>query len=177
MGKLKRYMENEIIIDELKTEEIEIYSNEIYANMINNVFDEFVGKDYSEEGKKSFKNFVEENSVFERLKNSCNKAYVAKYNDEIIGILEIKNNNHISLFFVKKEYHKKGVGKKLFEYFINKIKQENIGINKITVNSSICAENIYSRFGFVKINDIQEKNGIIFIPMECNLCIYSSVAD
>ena len=83
--------------------------------------------------------------------------------------MEIKNNNHISLFFVKKEYHKKGVGKKLFEYFKNKIKQENIGINKITVNSSIYAEKIYSRFGFVKINDIQEKNGIIFIPMECNL--------
>ena len=159
-------MVNEVIICELKIAETEICSSEIYSNMINIVFDEFVGKDYSEEGKKSFKDYLEKNSVFERLKNNYYKAYLARFNNEIIGILEIKNNNHISLFFVKKEHHKKGIGKKLFEYFINKIKQENIGINKITVNSSIYAEKIYSRLGFVRINDIQEKNGIIFIPME-----------
>ena len=154
-------MEYEIIFDKLDIKEINIYSN-----MINNVFDEFVGKDYSEKGNKTFKDFIDPKNILERLNNDYNICFVAKYNNEIIGILEIKNYDHISLFFVKKDFHNKGIGKKLFEYFINTINKENIVINNITVNSSIYAEKIYSKLGFIKINEIQEKDGIKFIPME-----------
>ena len=45
--------------------------------------------------------------------------------NEIIGILEIKNYDHISLFFVKKDFHNKGIGQKLFEYYINTITKGN----------------------------------------------------
>src|SRR5215510_2525003 len=78
--------------------------------------------------------------------------------DSIIEIFEIRNKNHISLFFVKKEYHKQGIGKKLFEHYKESIK-ENDNIKIISVNSSIFAENIYSKLGFLKMNEIQEKNG------------------
>jgi GNAT superfamily N-acetyltransferase len=126
-------MNNDFLnISELDRNEVNILSN-----MVNNVFEEFVGKDYSDIGNNTFKDFIEPKNISERLGNNNNKCFVAKYNNEIIGILEIRNKDHISLFFVKKEFHKKGIGKKLFEYYINTLKQENTEINIITVNSSI----------------------------------------
>jgi GNAT superfamily N-acetyltransferase len=150
-------MENCIVYENLKKEDIQQY-----CNLINNVFDEFVGNDYSIEGNNTFKEFIEPNNVLERFND--NIYYVAKYNNEIIGVLEIKNMNHISLFFVKKDYHKQGIGKRLFKNYIKTINYNNIKI--ITVNSSIYAEEIYSKLGFIKTNEIQEKNGIRYIPME-----------
>ena len=150
----------------IKINELELCEIEMYSNMINSVFDEFVGKDYSDEGKNTFKDFMNIKNVLERLKNNSNKAFVAKYENEFIGILEIKNNEHISLFFVKKEFHKSGVGRKLFEYFLRALKQNNNDIKTISVNSSIYAEQIYTKLGFMKIGNIQEKNGIKYIPME-----------
>jgi hypothetical protein len=43
-------MENDIVFDEMKISEINSVSN-----MVNDVFDEFVGIDYSEYGKETFK--------------------------------------------------------------------------------------------------------------------------
>jgi len=155
---------NSTIVEKLDEKEINLFSN-----IVNNVFNEFVGKDYSEEGNKTFKEYMEPQNIMERLKNKNNYFFVAKYNNEIIGMLEMRNKDHIALFFVRKEFHNKGVGKILFDKYITIIKQENIGINTITVNSSIYAEKIYSKFGFIKTNEIQEKNGIKYIPMECKI--------
>jgi predicted GNAT family N-acyltransferase len=137
--------------------------------MINNVFDEFVGKDYSEEGNREFKKYIESQNILARLNDKSSIFYVAKYNNEIIGTLEIKNKDHISLFFVKKEFHGKRIGKKLFDNFLEKLKQDNSEVKIITVNSSFYAEKIYTKFGFIKTDEIQEKNGIRYIPMEYKL--------
>jgi GNAT superfamily N-acetyltransferase len=153
-------MESNIIFDEMNINEINNLSN-----MVNNVFDEFVGIDYSEDGKETFKNYICPKNILERLNNKTSNFYVAKYIDEIIGILEMKNKNHVSLFFVKKEFHGKGIGKKLFDNYIKKLKQENNGIKTITVNSSFFAEKIYSKMGFMKTDEMQEKDGIKYIPM------------
>jgi len=152
---------NNILIDELVIDEI----NHI-SNMINNVFDEFVGKDYSEEGNKAFKDYVKPQNILNRLNGKNSRFLTARHGDEIIGILEIKNKDHISLFFVKKEFLGKGIGKKLFRYYLRIIKNEHFGIKTITVNSSIYAEKVYSKLGFKRVNEIQEKDGIKYIPME-----------
>jgi predicted GNAT family N-acyltransferase len=152
---------NNVLIDEMKTEEINYVSN-----MINNVFVEFVGKDYSEEGKNSFKDYINPQNILTRFNEKTSKFLTAQYGNEIIGILEIKNKDHISLFFIKKEFLGKGIGKKLFKYYLRIVENENLGIKTITVNSSIYAEKIYSKLGFVKTSEIQEKDGIKFIPME-----------
>jgi len=157
-------MENNIVFDEMKINDINNVSN-----MLNNIFDEFVGKDYSENGIKTFKDYITPKNILERFNNKTSKFYIAKNNNEIIGILEVRNIEHISLFFVKKEYHGKGIGKKLLDNYIKTLKQDNIGIKIISVNSSFFAENIYSKMGFIKTNEIQERDGIKYIPMEYEL--------
>ena len=157
-------MENGIIIGKLKKEEVDFYSD-----MISAVFDEFVGIRYSEQGKTTFKDFITSRNISKRLTDKNNQFITAKCNDEIIGILETKNNSHISLFFVRKEYHGKGIGKLLFGVFLESIRDNYNVIKKITVNSSIFAEKFYAKLGFEKINGMREKDGIIFIPMEYSL--------
>jgi GNAT superfamily N-acetyltransferase len=154
-------MENGISFEKLKIEEINLFSI-----MVNNVFQEFVGKDYSEEGNNTFMDYIEPKNILERLKNENNNFYVAKHNDEIIGAMEIKNKDHISLFFLMKKYHGKGIGKKLFGNYIKTLKQNNSEIKTITVNSSFYGEKIYEKLGFIKTEEAQEKNGIKYIPME-----------
>jgi len=150
-------MNSDITYEMLKREEIEEYSM-----LVNEVFDEFVGIDYSEEGNNTFKEFIETSKILERFNNEY-MFFVAKYMKKIVGILEVKNKNHISLFFVKEEFQKKGIGKKLFHKYIVTLGQD---INIITVNSSFYAVKIYSKLGFVKTGEAGEKNGIKYVPME-----------
>jgi predicted GNAT family N-acyltransferase len=152
---------NDIIIDELTIDEINYVSN-----MIDKIFVEFVGKDYSVEGNNTFKDNIRPRKIFNRLTEEKRKIFTAKLKNEIVGIMEIKNENHISLFFVKKEFHGQGIGKHLFWHYLKMIMNGNTGIKRITVNSSFYAEKIYSKLGFIKTNEMQEKDGIKYIPME-----------
>ena len=152
----KDFTVNELTIDEI----------DFISNMVDNIFNEFVGKDYSVEGNNTFKDYIKPKNILNRITDKSSQFYTAKMKNEIVGIMEIKNKDHISLLFVKKEFHCKGIGKYLFEHYLNKSKRENTEIKIITVNSSIYAEKIYSKLGFIKTNEIQEKDGIKYIPME-----------
>ncbi len=142
--------------------------NEIgeFSRLVDSVFDEYVGKDYSEAGNKTFKDYTNPKAVLERMKDK-NIFYAAKDKDRIIGVLEIRDKDHISLFFIDKEYQGKGIGRKLFDRYISDIKPD--GVAAVTVNSSIYGEKIYASLGFKRTDILQEKDGILFIPMICTL--------
>ena len=79
----------------------------------------------------------------------------------IIGFIEIRNYNHISLLFVDDEYFRLGLGKKLFEEVKDITKSD-----KYSVNSSDYAIEFYKKLGFVAIYDnIKVENGVHFHPM------------
>jgi predicted GNAT family N-acyltransferase len=66
---------------------------------------------------------------------------------------------------VDEQYQNRGIGKKLFDYALNEINNMYPGNKEITVNSSIFAEKIYTKLGFEKTAELQEQDGIQFIPM------------
>lgn len=82
-------------------------------------------------------------------------------NNELIGIIGTKlNGTHISLFFINPDYHRKGIGRELFNCaYINQIAE------KITVNSSSYAIRFYESLGFSKIAEEQETDGLRYTPM------------
>lgn len=84
----------------------------------------------------------------------------------IIGMIEVRDNNHICLFFVDKKYHNKGIGRELFNEMLLKIKGKT---EYLEVNASPFSEEIYSKLGFKSIGNITEINGILFIPMKMEL--------
>ncbi len=87
--------------------------------------------------------------------------------DKIIGILAISVRNHISLVFVDKNYHRKGIATALFNEIYNRVKLNNG--EKIKLNSSPYALPFYERVGFVATDIEQIRNGIRYTPMELSL--------
>ncbi len=121
------------------------------------VFQEFEAPDYSSEGINTFKEFLDD-----QLVNLTIEMYGAFENDFLLGVIATrKTDSHIALFFVKKENHRQGIGRKLFHYIIP-ICNDNI----ITVNSSPYAVEIYRKLGFSDLNTEQLTNGLRYIPMK-----------
>lgn len=130
--------------------------------MIREVYDEFVAEDYTDQGNQVFYDFIQPEKILDRFKNS-NLILLAFNNQEIAACLEVRDKNHICLFFVRKKYQGQGIGRRLFNTMLSKIKAET---RFLEVNSSLYAVKIYEALGFIKIGEIQQKNGIRFLPMQ-----------
>lgn len=135
--------------------------------LVNQVFSEFVAVDYSDQGKTTFSNYLKSkyDEVSSDIASGHKKIWGYYINDEIAGVIAKKGISHIALFFVNKKKQNQGIGKKLFNFFVDYIKQ-NTNAEIITVNSSPFAVRIYEKLGFNKTSEKQEKDGIIFIPMK-----------
>ena len=121
------------------------------------VFLEFEAPDYTDEGINEFKKSLDDNNWVNA------RVFYGAFNEEnkLIGVIATKDITHIALFFVKGEYHKQGIGRKLYE----KVKSIN-DKDVFTVNSSPYAHEIYKHIGFVDTDTEQCINGLKFYPMK-----------
>ena len=125
--------------------------------LVLNVFMIFEASDYIDEGIITFQNCINNHEFIDTL-----DIYGAFENNLLVGVIATRNEgNHIALFFVDGKYHKRGIGRQLFEHVV-----KNSSSNKITVNSSPYAVEVYHRLGFVDTNTEQLANGMRFTPME-----------
>jgi ribosomal protein S18 acetylase RimI-like enzyme len=131
-------------------------------------FNEFVAPGYSQEGVAEFTKYVNPASMRERLSDN-HFAILALEGDTLAGVIEVRNYNHISLFFVSREYQNRRIGKKLQELAIHKCRESKPEVTLIEVNSSPYAVPIYQKFGFVKVNEEQISNGIRYTPLVLKL--------
>ena len=134
--------------------------------LVNDVFSEFVASGYSEQGRNTFESYLKDKlqEVSADLKSGQKKMWAYYQGDEILGVIATRNTSHISLMFVDKQHHKKGIARQMFCTVLEEIKQ-NKNATQVTVNSSPYAVQAYEHLGFLKTDDEQEKDGIIFIPM------------
>ena len=124
------------------------------------VFVEYEAPDYTREGVDEFYKSIHDESFVSKL-----DFYGAFHISCMIGVIAARNEgSHIALFFVDGKYHRQGIGKSLFEYL-----RANCNCNKMTVNSSPYAIEIYRRLGFKETDTEQVVNGLRFTPMELNL--------
>lgn len=113
--------------------------------------------DFDDEGLETFKSFIYCDGLMDEL-----VVYGAFEENVLTGILATKRSGtHISLFFIHDGYRKKGIGRKLFDYAI-----QNNPVSEMTVNSSTYAVGIYRSFGFEQTSELQETNGLKYIPMK-----------
>lgn len=132
------------------------------------VFLEFESPDYSEEGVRTFREFIQYDPIIEKIEKGELAFWGCFMDCELTGVIAIKGTGHISLLFVKKEYQRRGIARKLFKT-TSDILKENYGTNRITVNSSPYAVGVYHRLGFRDTNHELTINGIRFTPMECSI--------
>ena len=80
-----------------------------------------------------------------------------------LSLAVFTEGKHISLFFIKPIYHRRGIGRKLFDYAYT---LNGLSTTEITVNASTYAVPFYESLGFQPIGDAQCYHGLTSIPMK-----------
>jgi GNAT superfamily N-acetyltransferase len=138
------------------------------AHLVLRVFSEFIAPLYSQEGIEEFRKFACTNALADRFR-AGNLILLAESGQGIIGVIEIRGNDHIAKLFVEESCQRKGIAKELLLRSIEICRKRKPDINRITVNSSPNAFGAYKKMGFKAIGNEKVVNGIRFIPMELSL--------
>lgn len=124
--------------------------------MVWRVFNEYEAVNYPPSGEQAFFDAIHNEGFLSQL-----SAYGAFDGDKLIGLIASRSEgSHIALFFVGGAYHRKGIGRMLWNTFLADSDKQNI-----TVNSSLYAVGIYEKLGFIKTAEAQTDSGIQFVPM------------
>ncbi|MDO4542309.1 MAG: GNAT family N-acetyltransferase [Bacillota bacterium] len=134
--------------------------------LVNRVFYRFVAADYGPGGRKTFEDYLkhkaEDNAA--RIGAGEKRIWGAYENDAIVGVISLAGQDHISLLFVEPKLHRRGIATRLFRFLQGFLDgQEYSG--EITVNSSPYAVPVYQRLGFEATGELQENDGIKYVPM------------
>ena len=138
------------------------------SSFVLEVFNEFVAPLFAEEGVEEFNRYTSADAITGRIENG-NMLLVAEAEDEIVGIIEVRENNHVGWLFVDKRFQRTGVGRHLLKNAVELCKERDNTVNRITVNSSPNAVAAYRRFGFRAVEDEKTVNGIRHTPMELTI--------
>ena len=137
--------------------------------LVRSVFDEVVAVGYTREGIESFYGFADAKQLSRR--NRENHFTLLAWNGEkLMGIIEIRDLSHVSMFFVHTRCQGRGIGRYLFDQAVGEIRRRSPQPRlELTVNSSPNAVPMYTSLGFAAQGDIQCLGGISFVPMTCSL--------
>ena len=119
------------------------------------VFLQFEAPEYSAEGIASFRASLEDE---ERIRSMT--FYGAFDGKKLVGVLCMRAPQHIAGFFVDAAYHRRGIGRTLFETM-----RQDYDRQVFTVHSSPYAVGFYRRLCFVPTQGEQITNGLRYTPM------------
>jgi ribosomal protein S18 acetylase RimI-like enzyme len=120
------------------------------------VFTEYEMQDYEPEALDNFKSVLE-----------INNAFVATKNGNVIGMINERGGGHVSMLFVDGECHRNGIATALMNHMADDLKSQ--GVTQITVNSSPFGVPFYERYGFTATDEMQRKDGFIYLPMSYDI--------
>lgn len=120
------------------------------------VFLEFEAPEYSQEGIAAFRASLDDPERTRGL-----RLYGAFHEDALVGVLSMREPQHIGGFFVDAAYHRRGIGKKLFAAM-----RQDYEKQEFTVNSSPYAVEVYRHLGFTPTGWEQNIDGLRFTPMK-----------
>lgn len=134
------------------------------CELIQRVFDEFVAPDFSPEGVEEFLKYADPGWLSKRSQ-AGHFVLVALAQDQIVGMIEMRNHEHVSLFFVDGRHLGQGIGKELWRRALAICRRHKPHLGQVTVNSSPYAVPIYEKLGFRPKGPEQVVSGIRFVPM------------
>ena len=179
-----RKNESDITIRAAKPEEWDEVMHLVWS-----VFKEFHAEDYGKEGTDSFLEFITDEALRQHFLRGKYPVFVALSRDgasaeeHIVGMISMRENNFISLLFVKTGLQYSGIGTRLIERAIEFVrpdgedaildrdKEEDYRYNRlsdgsVTVNSAPNAVGFYKKLGFVATDGLQVNCGVTYLPMK-----------
>jgi ribosomal protein S18 acetylase RimI-like enzyme len=136
----------------------------VYA-MVWAVFSHYEAPDYPPEGVSTFRAFIAPDHLRDMVCEHRLQIFCGWEDQELVGVLAVRDRAHISLLFVSPAYHRRGIAKTLLGMALAELTASDATVHEVTVNSSPYAQEIYERMGFKAIGPRQQENGILYIPM------------
>lgn len=134
------------------------------ARLVLRVFDEFVAPQFSKEGVQEFRNYIDPHLFLLRSRWE-HFVILAVTQKEIVGMIEVRDDGHVSLFFVEGRHQGSGVGSELLRRALGICQRRNPEMSNATVNSSPNAVGVYERLGFRRAGAERAGDHIRSIPM------------
>lgn len=142
---------------DIQIKTLELFQRDDALELVWKVFLKYEAPDYTKEGADEFFKSIHDDEWLNQI-----KMYGAFDGDRLVGVIATRQEGtHIALFFVDGEYHRKGIGRLLFQRVL-----EDNKVNYMTVNSSPYAVPVYEKLGFEATDKEQVKNGLRFTPMK-----------
>ena len=135
------------------------------CRLVARVFADFVAVLYSPQGVREFLAYAADFDQLRERLQANHFVLVAETQGRIVGAIEVRNCDHISLFFVDGELQRKGIGNGLWRRALVSCLANRPEVAKITVHSSPNATEAYQKLGFQAEGPEQTENGIRFVPM------------
>lgn len=131
------------------------------------VFMQFDAPDFSPRGVENFRSFIWGRRVAEMIEDGSFALWGCYCENQLVGMLAMRDNSHISLLFVMGDFHRQGIGRMLYsqakKYAALHLKR------KITVNASPYGLPFYRAIGFTETDMENVIDGIRSTPMEAKL--------
>ena len=132
--------------------------------LVREVFEQQVAPLYSEEGVRSFLEYIDADAMARRSRRD---HYLVGAEDpdsgDFLGACEVRRVTHIALLFVRTDRQRSGVGRALLDYVRSVCREK--GRRVLTVNAAPNAVAAYQALGFVVQGDERESGGIRSVPM------------
>lgn len=138
--------------------------SENISKLICGLVDKFIADELSPQGREFLLSTMTPDSIAQYMQSEY-RYHIAEIEGKLVGVVAVRNNDHLYHLFVAERYHHRGIAKKLWQLAMEEcLRNGNKG--EFTVNSSAYARGVYMRLGFVAQSGPQEKHDVIFFPMK-----------
>lgn len=137
---------------------------EAVSRLIVDVFTEVIEPEHTDEGRSEFLRYVRPDALVERTRSN-HFVLVALARERPAGVIELRDNDHVSLLFVDTRHQRRGIARELLARALAVARPARPGLDRVTVNTSRFGVPAYERLGFRQTGPERTVNGIVFIPM------------
>ena len=125
-------------------------------------------KEYTEEGIRSFSDFVHSRELHEMFRNGRYPVLLAIREEEIVGMASLRFETRLSLLFVEQRFWRQGIGSRLLQELMAFLRNEEHRYI-MAVMAAPGAVDFYRKHGFYCLGEEREYGGIRVTDMQKNL--------
>lgn len=104
------------------------------------VFMQFEAPDYGPSGVETFrKDIVENPEYLENARKGTCPIYGGFDSETLVALIGMRSQTHINLVFTRKEYHRRGLARAIFNYLLQDVTQEDKYVEIFEVNKKMTA--------------------------------------
>ena len=137
------------------------------SRMVSDLAEKFINSDFTEEGRDHLLDPMTPAAIAKYIRSGY-RYHVAEDEDEIVGIVGIRENRHLYHLFVAESHQGRGLAKALWKKAMDaSLRRGNPG--EFTVKSSLQAHAVYEHLNYVTLSKPVINQGVTYTTMKVEM--------